>query len=346
MKVFRPATTGCGVRLLSTGAYLPSRVVTNQDLVAMGAPLEADEMLRLSGIRERRWAPSAEATSDLATQAGRQALLRAGIPPHEVARLIVATVSPDHSSPSSACLTQAALGLGLAPAMDVTASCSGFLYALDLAARAVVTGESPVLAIAADIRSRYLDVHDRATCALFGDGAGAALVGPAEPGTGLIAIGLGADGTGAKSVYVPAGGSREPATAETVAGRRHTIQMQDGPQVYLSAVEGMLQASELLLAELGMTFEDVDLLVPHQANLHILKRVAWRAKIPLERVAVTLDRTGNISGATVPVALDEALCQGRVREGSRILLVAAGAGYTFGAALYVVDAPLLAACRS
>src|SRR5438128_470427 len=209
-------------------------------------------MLKLTGVRERRWVDQGEATSDLAAAACRAALQRAAVAADGIDRLVVGTVSPDHSSPSAACFVQHALGLGIAPAMDVTASCSGFLYALDVAARGIATGDRFALACAADVRSRYLDIHDRATCALFGDGAGAALLGEGPAGGGLLAIGLLADGSGARSVYVPAGGSREPASAETVAARRHFIRMEEGPQVYLTAVEGMLGMGEALLAALGL----------------------------------------------------------------------------------------------
>lgn len=342
MKIFRPGDLGRGVRLVATGSYLPSREVTNQDLVTMGAPLSDADMVKLSGIHARRWVGPHEATSDLAVAAGRCTLERAGIDPTAVERLMVATVSPDHSSPSTACLVHHGLGMREAPALDLVAACSGFLYGLDLAARAVVTGEDPVLLIAADVRSRYLDVTDRATCALFGDGAGGALVASGPVGSGLVAIGLVADGSGAHSIYVPAGGSREPASIQSIEARRHTIRMNDGPQIYLSAVEGMLYAAESLLSSLALSFSDVDWLVPHQANLHIIKRVAWKAKIPLDRVVLNLERVGNISGATVPVALDMALVGGRMKPGDRILMVAAGGGYTGGAALYVADEALLA----
>ena len=327
MKVFFPR----GVRVLGTGSYLPDRVITNADLVALGAPLSDEEIVRLSGIRERRWAAEGEATSDLAAAAARAALARAGVAPGAVERLIVATVSPDHPSPSAACFAHAALGLGnLAPALDVTASCSGFLYALDLGARAVATGEENVLCVAADVRSRFLDLGDRSTCALFGDGAGAALLGRG-PGAEVAAIVLFADGTGARSVHVPAGGSREPRAADA---RRHTIHMAEGPQVYLNAVEGMIAAAETLLGAAGVRLEDVDLVIPHQANLRIIDRVARLLRIPSEKMFVNVDRVGNISGATVAVALDEALRAGRR---GKILLVSAGAGYTAGAALLVVS---------
>ncbi len=337
LRVLQPAALGKGVRLAATGAYLPARVVTNPDLIALGAPLSDEEMLRLCGVRERRWAAVEEATSDLATAACRIALDRAQCGPELIDRLVVATVSPDHSSPSAACITQRALGLQAAPAFDVTASCSGFLYALDAAARAVLTGDRKVLACAADVRSRFLDVRDRATCALFGDGAGAALIEPGPAGQGLLAIGLLADGAGARSVYVPAGGSREPASEASVRDRRHFIRMEEGPQVYLAAVEGMAGTAEALLSALSMTIDDIDLVVPHQPNLRILERLARVLRLPRERLLVNVERIGNASGATCAIALDEALTSGRAGKGSRVLLLAAGAGYTAGAALLLID---------
>lgn len=339
MRVYRPRQA----RLAGTGAYLPERVVTNADVVALGAPLTADEIVRLSGIRERRWAAAGEATSDLAARAVERAIERSGCERSTIERLVLATVSPDYPSPAAACLAQVAAGLAHVPAYDVSAACSGFLFALDAAARAVDTGEELVVAAAADVRSRYLDPGDRATAALFGDGAGAAVVarGPAN----LSGILLAADGAGARSVYVPAGGSREPASAETVAARRHTIHMGDGAQVYFQAVEGMAEMARLLLAELGLSVGELDLVVPHQANRRILDRVARLLDLPAEKLFANVDRVGNISGATVPVALDEALRGGRARAGSRVLLLAAGAGHTAGAALLVVDEELAARYR-
>jgi 3-oxoacyl-[acyl-carrier-protein] synthase-3 len=334
-----------GVDLRAVGSYLPARVVTNDDLGAMGAALTPDEIVRLSGIRERHWVADDEATSDLAAHACRAAMARAEITPADVSRLIVATVSPDHASPSAACFVQRALGLGHTPALDVTASCSGFLYALDIAARAVLTGDDNVLACAADVRSRFLSLDDRATCALFGDGAGAAVVTSCPRGEGLLAIGLLADGTGVHSVYVPAGGSRRPASAETVAAKEHAIRMAEGPQVYLAAVEGMAETGESLLKSLGMTWSDVDLIVPHQPNRRILDRLSRILRLPPEKIFVNVERIGNVSGATCAIALEEALRVAPLTPGARVMLLAAGAGYTAGAALLRVGEGLLARSR-
>ena len=343
LRIFQPSSVGRGVRVSAVASFLPERVVTNADLVGMGAPLTEAEMVQLSGIRERRWVGPGVATSDLAIAACRIALGRAQLGPDAIDRLILATVSPDHPSPSAACIAQKALALGSAPAFDITASCSGFLYALDLAARAICTGDRAVLACAADVRSAFLDLGDRATCALFGDGAGAAVLEPCAAGEGLLAIGLLADGSGAKSVYVPAGGSRTKATRETVEARLHTIRLEEGPQVYLAAVEGMLATAEALLAALGLRFEDIALVVPHQPNKRILDRLARLARLPEGKLFVNVEKVGNVSGATCAIALDAALAQGKVRAGDKVLLLAAGAGYTAGAALLLVDDALLAA---
>jgi 3-oxoacyl-[acyl-carrier-protein] synthase-3 len=326
-------------------SYLPARVVTNADLAAMGAALSPTEIVSLSGIHERRWAADDEATSDLAAHACRLALSRADLAPGDVERLVLATVSPDHASPSAACFVHRALALGHAPAFDLTASCSGFVYALDCAVRAVLTGENHVLACAADVRSRFLDLSDRATCALFGDGAGAAVVSAAAPGEGILGIGLLADGTGVHAVFVPAGGSRKPASRDTVEAREHAIRMSEGPQVYLAAVEGMAETSETLLRELGLSWADIDLLVPHQPNRRILDRLTRILRLPSEKMFINVEQIGNVSGATCAIALDEALRMRALPEGARIMLLAAGAGYTAGAAVIRVDAELIARSR-
>ncbi len=342
LRILKPAALGRGVRIRATGAYLPERVVTNADLAALGAPLGDEEIRRLSGIRERRWAAPEQATSDLASLAARDAAARAGASLSEVQRLVLATVSPDHPSPSAACVAHHTLGLPPIPVLDLTASCSGFVYALDHAARAVLTGDDTVLAVAADIRSRFLNLKDRSTCALFGDGAGAAILGPAAPDTGLVAIGLTADGAGARSVFVPAGGSREPiATPE-----RHAIHMAEGPQVYFTAVEGMWRAAEQLLAACSLSLADVDMLVPHQPNRRIIDRLQKLTKLAPERVWSNVERLGNMSGASAAVALHECLASGRLAKGARVLIVAGGAGYTVGAALLIVDEALVAAYTS
>jgi 3-oxoacyl-[acyl-carrier-protein] synthase-3 len=346
VKILDLAKQSTGVRVRSVASYLPSRVVTNDDLVRAGAPLAADEIERLTGIRERRHAADDEASSDLATRACALALARADVAPETVDRLVVATVSPDHMSPSAACFVQRNLGLGRAPAFDVTASCAGFLYAIDVAVRSIVSGDTRVLAVASDVRSRFVDPTDRATCALFGDGAGAALLEAGEPGRGVLGVGIAADGRGVHSVYVPAGGSRMPASDETVRARAHTIRMEEGPQVYLAAIEGMAETASTLLQGLGVGMDDVTLVVPHQPNRRILDRLGRVMRVDAGRIFVNVERTGNMSAASCAVAFDEALRTERVKDGDLVLLLAGGAGYTAGAALVRVDDALIASARS
>jgi len=225
MRVLRPER---GIALLGTGVYLPERVVNNAELRAEGCPLEEAEIEALCGVLTRRRAAPHEATSDLALAAGRAALQDAGADPADVDRLVLATVSGDHPSPATACLVQHALGLRRVPAYDLAATCSGFLFGLDAAARALLTGEERVLVIAAEIRSRFVDPTDRATSALFGDGAGAALLGTGPTGRGLVALATATDGIGARSVWVPAGGSREPASQATVAAGGPPVAKDNG----------------------------------------------------------------------------------------------------------------------
>lgn len=323
---------GVGVRLRATGSYLPDRVVTSAELARRpGAPLTEAEIAKLTGIEQRRWVADHQATSDLAVAAGRQVLRRAGV--DSVDRLLLSTTSPDHPSPATACLVQRELGLAPCAAVDLSAACAGFLFALDWGARAVLTGDRRVLVLAADVRSRYLDHDDRATSALFGDGAGGALLEPGPAGEGLLALFLAADGAGFETIQIPAGGSRHPASAATVQGRQHTLRMADGVQVFLSAVEGMTETAEHLLEATGLSFDDIDLIVPHQPNLMILDRLARYMRVPRAKVFINVQRTGNMSSASVAVALDQALTSGAARPGARVLVLGAGAGYCAGAAL-------------
>lgn len=345
MKVLDLRTSPVGVRIVATGAYLPEAVITNEALVAAGAPLSAEEIERGLGILARRRAAAHEATSDLAARACERALSAAACARAEVERLLLATVSPDHPSPSTACFVHHLLGLQEAPAMDLAATCAGFLFALDAAARAVLTGDQRVLLCAAEVRSRYVDPADRASFAVFGDGAGACVVAPGPVGEGLLGIGLLADGSGRESVLVRAGGSRHPASADSVARREHTIRMADGPQVYLAMIEGMVLTAEKLLAGLRLSMDDIALVVPHQANGRVLLRLARLLRVPEARIFSNVARYGNMSGASTAVAFHEALAAADLQPGSKILLVAGGAGYTAGAAVVAVDEAMLAQAR-
>jgi 3-oxoacyl-[acyl-carrier-protein] synthase-3 len=321
-----------GVRLAATGSYLPERVVTSAEIAERsGGAITAHEIAKLTGIEERHWAHPHQATSDLAVEAGRRALDRAGLA--KIDRLVVSTTSPDHPSPATACFVQRGLGLAPAPAFDVSASCAGFLFGLDVATRAVLTGDEDVLLVAADIRSRYVDPLDRATCALYGDGAGAAVLSPGPANEGVLAIYLAADGAGAEAIHIPAGGSRRPASAETVAAREHYLRMVDGPRVFLTALEGMSQTAEAILGATGHALDDVDLIVPHQPNRMILDRLARVMRIGTDKLYVDVHRTGNMSSASIAVALDHAIADGRARPGSLVLLLGGGAGFCAGAVL-------------
>jgi len=322
-----------GLRLAATGAYLPERVVTTEEIAAReNAPRRQDEIAKMIGIDERRWAADSEATSDLAIAAGRMALEAAGA--ETVDRLILSTSSPDYPSPATACIVQHGLNLAPAAAFDLSAACGGFLFALDAGARALLTGDQRVLVIAADIRSRFVDPMDRATCALYGDGAGAAIFEPGPTGEGLLAVYLGADGAGAETIFIPAGGSRRPASAATVAEREHYLRITDGPKVFLTALEGMSKMADAVLESAGYTLGDVDLVVPHQPNRMILDRLCRYMRISPEKMFVNVHRTGNLSSASIAVAFHEALVSGTIRPGALVLLVGGGAGFCGGAALY------------
>ncbi|MCA9580307.1 MAG: ketoacyl-ACP synthase III [Myxococcales bacterium] len=324
-----------GVRVLSTGSFLPQRTLSAAQLAARpGSPMTEEEILRLTGIETRHIVADHEATSDLAIQAGKEALARAGNP--QIDRLIVSTSSPDYPSPATACIVQRGLGLAPAACHDLSAACAGFVFGMDSAARAVLTTEERVLVIAADIRSRYVDPDDHGTFALYGDGAGAALLGPGPKDEGLLAIYLAADGEGAETIHIPAGGSRLPASHETIDAGKHFLHMEAGPMVFLTALEGMSNAAEELLKQTGMTLADVDLVVPHQPNRRILDRLIRYMRLDANKLFVNVERTGNMSSASIAVAFDEATRDPRAKPGSLLLLLTGGAGFCVAAALYRV----------
>lgn len=318
--------------ILGTGAYLPEEVITNADLEKIVDTSDAWIRER-TGIRERRRARPEQATSDLCVEAARLALEDAGISARELDLIMVATVSPDMAFPATGCLVQERLGADRAWAFDLEAGCSGFLYGLALGSQLIATGYSRyVLLIGAEIFSRMLNWEDRNTCVLFGDGAGAAVMGPVPEGFGVLASKMAADGSGGKLLYQPAGGSRLPASEETVRRHLHTVHMH-GREVFRFAVRYMEEISLAVLEDCGLAPQDVDWFVPHQANWRIIDATRRRLGLPEERVVVNLDRYGNMSSASIPVALDEINRDRRLQPGHLVLMASFGAGFTWGAAL-------------
>ncbi len=320
-----------GVRIVGIGAYTPERVLTNQDLERMVDT--SDQWIReRTGIRERRIAAEHEATSDLGYQASLRALEHAGLTAEDLDMIIVGTATPDMLFPATACLIQAKLGIRNRPCFDVEAGCPGFVFTLEVA-RGMLSlnnGYRRILVVGADTLSRITDWTDRNTCVLFGDGAGAVIVEQDDSPRGILATVLGGDGTLAELLYLPAGGSRKPASAETVANREHFIKME-GREVFRYAVLGMQESSLAALEKAGLKPEDVDWLVPHQANWRIIDATARRLNLPPEKVYTNIDRYGNTSAASIPIALNEMVQRGLLKEGQIVLLVAFGAGFTWGA---------------
>lgn len=317
---------------MGLGSCVPERVLTNADLERMVDT--TDEWIRTrTGIRERRIADPDTATSDLAAVAAQRALDEAGVAAADVDLIIVATVTPDMPFPATACIVQDRLGARKAAAFDLETACSGFVYALAAGAQFIEAGVyDTVLVIGAETLSKIVDWSDRRTCVLLGDGAGAVVLRPVGPDEGVLSFHLGADGSGAELLKVPAGGSRRPASRETVEQRLHYVYM-NGREVFKFAVRVMGEAAQAALARCGLTFADVDLYVPHQANYRIIEASAERFGLPMERVYVNIDRYGNTSAASIPVALDEACSRGLLRPGHVALLVAFGGGLTWGAAV-------------
>lgn len=314
------------------GIALPERVLTNSDLEKMVDTTD-EWIVTRTGIRERRVAADGMMTSDLALAAARQALDQAGVAPGQVDLIIVATCTPDMLFPATACLVQDRLGATRAGAFDLEAACSGFIYGLAVGSQFITTGVyENVLVIGAEVLSRIVNWHDRGTCVLMGDGAGAALLRPVSEGYGLLGFHLGSDGSGGDLLKVPAGGARLPASPETLAQGQHYIYM-NGREVFKFAVVTMGEAAEQALARCGLGFEDVDWYVPHQANQRIIDASARRFGFPMEKVVMNLDRYGNTSAASIPIALYEAVAEGKVRRDDVVLAVAFGGGLTWGAAV-------------
>lgn len=318
--------------ITSLGTYVPDRVVTNADLEKMVDT--NDEWIRTrTGIEQRRWVEKGTPTSELAARAARQCLEKRGIGAGEIDLIVVGTVTPDMIFPATACILQEKLKATRAWGFDVSAACSGFVYALTIGAQFVSSGmHKKVLVIGADVMTSILDFEDRTTCVLFGDGAGAVLLEPSADDTGIIDFGNEVDGTGACYLYMSAGGSLRPASHQTVERKEHVVR-QDGGHVFKYAVRKFAEASLQLLERNGMTAEDLDLFVSHQANLRIIDAVGNRLGLPDAKVMKNIRLYGNTTAATIPLALAGALDQKRLAKGDVVLLAAVGAGFTVGTAL-------------
>ena len=325
-KQFRAAIAGYG-------AYLPERVLTNQDLERM-VDTSDEWITRRTGIKQRRIASNGDSTASMATTAARRACESAGVDPAEVDMIACATITPETLCPASACYIQRDIGAVNAAAFDLVAACSGFVYSLAIGAKFVESGQSRnCLVIGAETLSRYTDYEDRGSCILFGDGAGAVLLQPTEDlDKGVQYTVLHADGNGWDFIHIPAGGSGMPASAQTVADGQHYIKVR-GREVYKFAVEKMQWLLGDCMAACGLTPDDVDLVVPHQVNMRIIKSAAARQAFPMEKIYVNIERYGNTSAASIPIALDEATQAGRVGPGSTVLLAAFGAGLTWAGAV-------------
>lgn len=322
------------VGILGTGKYVPERVLTNQQLEQM-VETNDEWIVTRTGIKERRLAAEHEATSDLAFKAAEAAIANAGLTVADIDLIIVATVTPDMFFPSTACLVQEKLGAKQAAAFDLSAACSGFIYSLATGTSMIQSGlYKHILIIGAETLSRITDYKDRNTCILFGDGAGAVVIGEVAEGRGFKSFELGADGSGGELLKVGGGGSRHPATAQTVANNDHVIHMA-GNDVFKFAVRIMGSAAEEALKKANVTKADIDLLVPHQANIRIIQSALQRLELTEDKAMINLDKYGNMSAASIPVALAEAVEQGRVNDGDTLCLVGFGGGLTWGASVLV-----------
>ncbi|MGI4853240.1 MAG: beta-ketoacyl-ACP synthase III [Janthinobacterium lividum] len=320
-------------KISAVGSYVPPRVMTNQDLEKLVETTDQWIMER-TGIRERHIVDPGMATSDLATEAAKVCLQRRGIDASEIDCIIVGTVTPDMLFPATACLVQMKLGATKAWGFDLSAACSAFTYSLQVGAKLVESGaHKRVLVIGGDTMSSIVDYTDRSTCILFGDGAGCVLLEPCEEGeVGLVDFWHEVDGSGGSALCMPAGGSLHPSSIETVTGRQHFIK-QEGSTVYKFAVRKMMEASETVLARNEITGEDLACFIPHQANKRIILATAERLGLSEDKVVINIDRYGNTTGGTIPLAMDTALQEGRLKKGDLVLLASVGAGFTVGATL-------------
>ena len=322
------------VGILGIGKYLPPRIVTNHDIVAMGVETSDEWIVERTGIRERRIADDSIATSDMAVAAARVAMERAGVVGTDIDLVIVATTSPDHLGfPSTACLVQDRLGLPTVGAFDLSAACSGFVYALTTGAQFIETGHCKrVLVIGADCLSRWVDWSDRGSCILFGDGAGAVVLGEVSPGFGILTSRLNADGSEAGILMIKDGGTRTAITSASFGTHDHLIHME-GRAVFKVAVNTVVAALLDRLSAIGLTPADVDLLIPHQANSRIIDYITTKLGLTPDQVYSNIDRYGNTSAASIPIAFEEAVAEGRLKPGQIVATIGFGAGFTWATSI-------------
>jgi 3-oxoacyl-[acyl-carrier-protein] synthase III len=319
-------------KITALGTYVPPRVMTNADFERI-VETSDEWIVSRTGIRERHVVANGIATSDLAVEAAKRALVERGIDGNEIEAIVVATVTPDMLFPSTACLVQHKLGIKKVWGFDLSAACSAFVYALQTGAQFVGTGaHKKVLVIGADVMSSILDYTDRATCILFGDGAGAVLLEPSEDDAGIIDFEHEVDGSGGCSLYMPGGGSLHPSTHETVDQKMHYVH-QDGQSVFKFAVKKMAEVCETLLARNKVKSSDIDCFIPHQANQRIISATADRLGLKPDSVIINIERYGNTTAGTIPLAMQTAREQGKLKKGDLVLLASVGAGFTVGATL-------------
>ncbi|CAN5120811.1 ketoacyl-ACP synthase III [soil metagenome] len=315
--------------VVGTGRGVPQKVLANADFAAMGIDTTHEWIVERTGIVERRICEDGETTASMAAEAARSAMERAGVHAGEIDALILSTATPDRLLPATAVDVQAALGAKRAAAFDLSAACSGWLYGMTVAEGMIIAGTAETaLVIGAEKMSAITDWTDRSTCVLFGDGAGAAVVRRAKGGKGILSAFMRSDGELAELLYRPEGGATVPMSADVLQRRSHLVKMA-GREVFKHAVRSMSEAADRALDGAKLTGEDIDLLIPHQANVRIIEATAKHANIPMEKVYVNVDRFGNTSSASIPIAIDEAIETGRIKDGSTVLLVAFGAGFTW-----------------
>jgi 3-oxoacyl-[acyl-carrier-protein] synthase-3 len=324
---------GRATTIASLATYVPPRLLTNADLEKMVDTTD-EWILQRTGIRERHIVDPGVATSDLGQVAAEKAIANAGLTPNDIGVIIVGTVTPDMFFPSTACLIQTKIGARHAWGFDLSAACSAFTYSLTTASQLVASGaHDHALVVGADVMSSIIDYKDRSTCVLFGDGAGAVVVSAAQPGgPSILDFEHEIDGAGGLALYMPAGGSAKPSSHDTIDQRLHYVK-QDGQTVFKFAVRKTEEVARRLLDRNGLTSGDIDLFVSHQANRRIIQSATEKLGLPPEKVIINIERFGNTTAATIPLALDDALCAGRLKKGQLVLLASVGAGFTVGAVL-------------